>query len=96
MFFSLTYYALEIISGATWWALRKSSTGVYYLIYGNEPKENSKEWETLIISKEDIDSSLKLEEALSKIESQQQELKLLNTNIQELKDILTKKDSAND
>tara|TARA_B100000795_G_C22727886_1_gene410165 strand:- start:47 stop:325 length:279 start_codon:yes stop_codon:yes gene_type:complete len=91
MFFSLTYYTLEIISGATWWVLKKSTTGAYYLLYGNNEPVNPKEWETLIISKEDIDSSLKLEEALTKIELQHQELQLLNVGIQELKDLMITK-----
>ena len=91
MLFSLTYYTLEIISGATWWVLKKSSSGVYKLVYGHKEISDNKQWETLIISKEDIDSSLKLEEALNKIEQQQYELKLLNNNIEELKNILTEK-----
>ena len=88
MLFSLTYYTLEIISGATWWVLKKSSTGIYQLVYGNREIKNNEQWDTLIISKEDIDSSLKLEEALKKIEEQQISLKLLNTNINEIKNIL--------
>ena len=38
VFFYLTNISLEIIGGITWWVLYKTSSGIYYIVYGKNTK----------------------------------------------------------
>ena len=40
-FFYLTNIALDVVFGATYWVVSKTTGGIYYLIYGNEKGEQS-------------------------------------------------------
>ena len=38
----LTYYLLEIITGASWWMITKAYNGLYYIYYYNSDGSSSK------------------------------------------------------
>lgn len=38
----LTYYLLEIMTGASWWMITKAYNGLYYLYYYNSDGSSSK------------------------------------------------------
>ena len=38
-FFYLTNIALDVVFGATFWFVSKTTGGIYYLIYGNDSKK---------------------------------------------------------
>lgn len=40
--FYLTNIALDIVLGTTWWVVSNTSTGIYYLMYGNKKGKVSK------------------------------------------------------
>ena len=83
----LTYYLLEIISGASWWVINKTYNGLYYIYYYNQDGTSSK----IEISKEmacklkntDLINSLieknkKQEEAITNLKSK---IEILNNYI---------------
>jgi len=86
MFFLLTIYILEIIFGATYWLLGKTTSGIYYFIYGHKKEINNKlsKDTKVLVSKDDTNSSNKLFEIFKKIKTQDKTIKILNQKIDKL------------
>ena len=80
-FFYLTNIALDVVFGATWWMVSKTSGGIYYLIYGNNEGNKSK---IKLSDKEVILNKEILEKLLDKENTRQIELKKLTDKIEVL------------
>ena len=52
IFFYLTTYTLDILSGVAWWVVKKSISGVYYIAYGY--KNSDQEHQIILTDKEII------------------------------------------
>ncbi len=84
MLFLLTTWTLDIIFGATWWVVSKTSNGIYYILYGRNNKGNIVE-----LAKTDNESSKKIiEDLLEETKKQKEEIKKLNENISVLSDYM--------
>ncbi len=84
MLFLLTTWTLDIIFGATWWVVSKTSNGIYYILYGRN--NNGKIVE---LAKTDNESSKKIiEDLLEETKKQKEEIKKLNENISVLSDYM--------
>ena len=86
MFFFITYYLLEILFGTTYWILCKTSQGIYYLIWGNNKEklqENIND-DIIVLTKDDNNSDIKLQEALDKIKKQEHTLTILHNKLDKL------------
>ena len=60
MLFYLTNTVLDIIWGSTFWILKKTTSGVYYLVWGDDtPRLENGEYDAIIITKEDIENDEK-------------------------------------
>lgn len=75
--FMLTNSFLEVLLGATWWSLKKTYNGIYYVIYGDESTNNSIE-----IPPEDLEKNKELLNLLlQQTKDQQIEIKKLTENV---------------
>lgn len=55
MFFYLSQYALEIAFGVSWWIMRKTTNGVYYLLYQDNSSEKIDDsYQPVLITHDDI------------------------------------------
>ena len=72
VFFYLTNISLEIIGGITWWVLYKTSSGIYYIVYGKNTKN---------IDYPDIHNKDMYEKLIKLQESNQLEIKKLTNEI---------------
>tara|TARA_B100000524_G_scaffold341765_1_gene236161 strand:- start:571 stop:849 length:279 start_codon:yes stop_codon:yes gene_type:complete len=72
VFFYLTNISLEIIGGITWWVLYKTSSGIYYIVYGKNTKN---------IDYPDIHNNDMYEKLIKLQESNQLEIKKLTNEI---------------
>ena len=82
--FMLTNGVLEVVLGATWWSLKKTYNGIYYVIYGDEDDPN-----TIELSQEDVEQNKQLlNQLLKQTEHQQLEIKKLTDHISILTDYM--------
>jgi hypothetical protein len=89
IFFYLTTYTLDILSGVAWWVIRKSFSGVYYIAYGYK---NSNEEHKIILTDKEIDDNKDLLTNLIKNnKSQQIEIKKLTDKIELLNNYILNK-----
>ena len=80
-FFYLTNIALDVVFGATWWVVRKTTGGLYYLMYGDSNGNNGK---IKLSDKEIIVNKEILEKLLDRENTRQIELKKLTDKIEVL------------
>ncbi len=86
MLFLLTTWTLDIIFGATWWVVSKTSKGIYYILYGR-----NKKGEVIELAHADTEESKKIiENLLEETRKQKEEIKRLNDNIIVLSDYMKK------
>ena len=86
VFFYLTTISLEILFGATWWIVKKTTNGLYYLVYGNK---NSKELRKLVLTDREIITNKELlDKLIESNKNQQIEIKKLNEKIELLSNYL--------
>jgi len=93
MLFYLTDMFLDVIWGTGYWVIKKTSKGVYYLIWGNgniNLENHKKEYETIILTKENIDYDDTLKELVEKTISQEKKIDELHNSIIELKSMIKK------
>ena len=89
MLFYLSQYALDIMFGVSWWVVKKTTDGVYYLIYNNEKNKQDKfeeEYQPVLITKEDLDSEHKLDIILNELKESRKEIddmKILISNLED-------------
>lgn len=85
MLFYLSQYALDIMFGVSWWVVKKTTDGVYYLLYDNSitKKEMDESYQPILITKEDFDTDNRLEAIL-------EELKHSRKDIEEMKKVIRK------
>lgn len=90
MLFYLTDMFLDVVYGASFWILKKTSSGMYHIIWGRHLNNRieDREYETIIISKEDIIYQDTLNELIEKTNNQEKQIKDLNENIKELTTII--------
>jgi len=85
----LTYYLLEIITGASWWMITKAYNGLYYLYYYNSDGSSSK----IEISK-DVAISLKntklIDTLVEKNKKQEETITKLHSKIEILNNYINK------
>ena len=80
MLFYLTNTVLDIIWGSTFWILKKTTSGVYYLVWGDDtPRLENGENDAIIITKEDIENDEKIQELLTNTTNQAEQIKLLTS-----------------
>ena len=80
IFFYLTTYTLDILSGVAWWVLKKSAAGVYYIVYGYK---NSEQEHQIILTNKEISNNQKLfKNLLINNKNQQIEIKKLSEKIE--------------
>jgi hypothetical protein len=86
--FFLTNSVLDVVWGATWWTMKKTYNGLYYVIYG-DPDEPT----TIEISPEDVTQNKELlDKLLEKTAQQESEIKKLTDNIEILTNYMKAKD----
>jgi hypothetical protein len=89
MIFYLTNVTLDIIWGTTWWIVKKTTGGIYYLVYGRSREDPHKKYirlNTIELEKnKDILDSVSNEIALQK-----EEIRRLSDNIIVLTDYIKK------
>ena len=56
MLFYLTNSLLDVVWGSTFWILKKTVGGVYYLAWGDSTQQLEDDSEMIIISKETIEN----------------------------------------
>lgn len=89
MIFYLTNILLDVIWGAGFWIIKKTSSGIYYLLwYKNDTSIDIDEYETIILTKEDIENDDILKEILEKSLRQEEQIEELSLNIKELKNLI--------
>jgi hypothetical protein len=84
MSFYITNLVLDIVYGATYWVLNKTSNGIYNLINKNNTNENNQNNTDIIIYQNNINK------LCNKIEIQENKIDILINNLQELKDLIKK------
>ena len=89
IFFYLTTYTLDILSGVAWWVLKKSAAGVYYIVYGY--KNSDQEHQIILTDKEIVNNQKILENLLIDNKNQQIEIKKLTQKIEFLNNYLKDK-----
>lgn len=82
MSFYITNLVLDIAYGTTYWVLKKTANGIYYLINRNNDKANDKQ---MVLYQENIINDL-----YSKIKIQENKINKLKDNLEELKDLIKK------
>ena len=80
IFFYLTTYALDILSGVAWWVLKKSVSGVYYIAYGY--KNSTQEHQIILTDKEISNNQDLIKGLLITNKIQQIEIKKLSEKIE--------------
>lgn len=87
MIFYLTNLFLDVVWGTAFWVIKKTSTGVYYLIWGDGKSElsNEGEYEMIILSKENIENEESINKLLEQTKLQGEQIKLLTDSIMELR-----------
>jgi hypothetical protein len=94
MLFYLTNLFLDVVWGTAFWVIKKTSGGVYYLIWGNGTTElqNEGEYEMIILSKENIENDEHINKLLEQTKLQGEQIKLLTDSIMALKEEIKKED----
>jgi hypothetical protein len=90
-FFYLTTIALDVVFGATFWVVSKTTGGIYYLMYGNSKGEESRMRltdEEVIVNKDILEMLLDRENA------RQIELKKLTDKIEVLTNCVHQKNNG--
>ena len=79
MLFYLTNLFLDVIWGTAFWVIKKTSSGVYYRVWGDgtHKLENDKEYDMIILSKEEIESEEKIQQLVEQTKLQGEQIKLL-------------------
>jgi hypothetical protein len=87
MLFYLTNLFLDVVWGTAFWVIKKTSSGVYYLVWGDGTNklENDKEYEMIILSKEDIENEENIQKLVEQTKMQGEQIKLLTESIKSLK-----------
>tara|TARA_Y100000816_G_C25906227_1_gene472680 strand:- start:311 stop:574 length:264 start_codon:yes stop_codon:yes gene_type:complete len=76
--FLFTNSILDIMLGATWWTMKKSYSGIYYIIYGEDKNKDTDDNNTMITK------------LIETTEKQQIEIKKLSDNIEVLNTYIEK------
>jgi len=76
--FLFTNSILDIMLGATWWTMKKSYNGIYYIIYGEDKNKDTDDNNTMITK------------LIETTEKQQIEIKKLSDNIKVLNTYIEK------
>lgn len=94
MLFYLTNLFLDVVWGTAFWVIKKTSTGVYYLIWGdgNTELQNEGEYEMIILSKENIENDECINKLLEQTKLQGEQIKLLTDSIMSLKEQIKKEE----
>ena len=75
MLFYLSQYALDIIFGVSWWTIKKTTDGVYYLLYDDHTHKNKEEeYQPILITKEDLQNETCLDTILEELKKNRQEI----------------------
>lgn len=82
MSFYVTNLVLDIAYGTTYWVLKKTANGIYYLINGNNQNDNDKQ---IIIHQENTINKL-----YNIIKIQESKIDNLINNVEELKHLIKK------
>ena len=87
MIFYLTNLFLDVVWGTAFWVIKKTSTGVYYLIWGDGTTQlqSEGEYEMIILSKENIENDDHINKLLEQTKLQGNQIKLLTDSIMELR-----------
>tara|TARA_B100001093_G_scaffold517230_1_gene598179 strand:- start:630 stop:905 length:276 start_codon:yes stop_codon:yes gene_type:complete len=89
IFFYLTTYTLDILSGVAWWVVKKSISGVYYIAYGY--KNSDQEHQIILTDKEISNNKKLLNNLLINNKNQQIEIKKLTEKIELLNNYIKDK-----
>ncbi len=95
MLFYLTNIFLDVVWGTAFWVIKKTSGGVYYLIWGDGTNklENDGECEMIILSKENIENDECISKLLEQTKLQGEQIKLLTDSIMSLKEQIKHEES---
>ena len=87
LIFYLTNLFLDVVWGTTFWVIKKTSGGMYYLIWGNGTGQlrDEGECEMIILSKENIENDECISKLLEQTKLQGEQIKLLTDSIMSLK-----------
>ena len=93
MLFYLTNVFLDVVWGTAFWVVRKTGSGIYYLMWGDGTKQqiNEKEYEAIVLNKDNIKSDEHLRDLLKKTSQQEIQIRELNENIKELTKLVKEK-----
>ena len=79
MFFYLAYFTMEAVFGVAWWTIKKTSEGVYYILYGKSGNEIQGK---IKLSDKEIEYNKEVIQVIIKNnQTQQIEIKKLNEKI---------------
>ena len=90
MLFYLTDMFLDVVWGTAFWIVKKTAGGAYYLVWGDGTTLaiKDKEYETIVLSKENIEADDQIKELLEKTSKQEEQIAKLTESIKELSDII--------
>ena len=90
MIFYLTDVFLDVVYGTGYWIIKKTSSGIYQIIWGRHKNNmiENREYETIILTKEDVIYEDALNKLIEKANNQEKQIKDLNENIKELTNII--------
>jgi len=91
MLFYVTNFFLDLVLGTGYWIIKKTSSGVYYLLLGENNIQNMEEYDTIILTKENIENDDRIKEIFQKTIQQEQKIDELSKIIEELKNIINQK-----
>lgn len=89
MIFYLTNATLDIIWGTTWWIVKKTSGGIYYLVYGHSKEDPHKKHIRLNTTELEKNRDI-LDSVSNEIAIQREEIRRLNDSIVVLTDYIKK------
>ena len=87
MIFYITNVTLDIIWGATWWVIKKTGNGIYYLVYGYGKEDPNKKYIRLNTIELEKNKDL-LDNVTNEMAIQREEIRRLNDNIIVLTDYI--------
>jgi len=94
MLFYLTNMVLDVFWGASFWTVRKISNGIIYVFVGGKIQQEyieDKQYETIILTKENIEQDNHIQMLLERTESQEIQIKTLTVSIEKLSEIIKNK-----
>ncbi len=94
MIFYITNITLDIIWGATWWVVKKTGNGIYYLVYGYSKEDPNKKYIRLNTIELEKNKDL-LDNVTNEMAIQREEIRRLNDNIIVLTDYIKQLENKN-